>query len=356
MADKQLDQSKADAFAERILDTVNKGCLSLMISLGHRTGLFDRMSTLPPSTSEEIATAANLNERYVREWLGAMVAGEIVDYDPTTKRYSLSPEHAACLTRDSAPNNIAAYSQYIAQLGCVETEIVDCFHKGGGVPYSKFKRFHEIMAEDSGQTVIPAIMDHILPLVPGLITRLQQGIDVLDIGCGRGLALILMARHFPASRFHGIDLSEEAVAYGRNEAEKQNLHNVKFDQKDLTEFPLDDRYDLITAFDAIHDQKAPDKVLAGIHAHLNSDGVFLMQDISASRDVEKNITHPIGILIYTISCMHCMTVSLAQGGAGLGAAWGRETAEKMLKEAGFSSVTVHDLPHDFQNCYFVARP
>ena len=157
-----LDQSKAEAFSDRMLNTLNEGALALMTSLGHRTGLFDVMSDLPPSTSEQIANAAELNERYVREWLGAMVAGRVVDYDPENKTYQLPPEHAAFLIRAAAPDNMAVFAQYIPLLGTVEDQIVECFQKGGGVPYSAFGRFHEVMAEDSGQTVVAALMDSIL--------------------------------------------------------------------------------------------------------------------------------------------------------------------------------------------------
>ena len=224
-----LDQSKAEAFADRMLNTLNEGALALMSSLGHRTRLFDVMSELPPSTSEQIAHAAELNERYVREWLGAMVAGRVVDYDPENKTYQLPPEHAAFLIRSAAPDNMAVFAQYIPLLGTVEDQIVECFKKGGGVPYSAFGRFHEVMAEDSGQTVVAALMDSILPLVPGLIEDLEKGIEVLDVGCGSGRALNLMATSFPASRFTGYDFSEEAIATGQMAAQKQGLTNLRFD-------------------------------------------------------------------------------------------------------------------------------
>lgn len=115
------------------------------------------------------------------------------------------------------------------------------------------------------------------------------------------------------------------------------------------------QYGLITAFDAIHDQAKPREVLKGIARALRPDGVFLMQDIGASSEVRKNIDHPMGPMLYTISCMHCMTVSLALGGEGLGAMWGEEQAQRLLAETGFTQVTIHRLPHDRQNSYFVAR-
>jgi hypothetical protein len=143
-----FDSAKAEAFAGSLLQNLNHGAWCLMASIGHRTGLFDTMRELPASTVEDIARAANLNERYVREWLGAMVTAGVVDVDATSTFYSLPPEHAAMLTRAAGPDNIAAFAQFIAMLGNVEDDIVTCFRQGGGVPYEKFARFHAVLAED----------------------------------------------------------------------------------------------------------------------------------------------------------------------------------------------------------------
>lgn len=351
-----FSQERADSFSQKLLDTVNAGSLSLMISIGHRTGLFDTMANLPPSTSPEIANAAELNERYVREWLGAMVIGGVVDYDSSTRCYSLPIEHAAYLTRAAAENNMAVFTQYIAVMGQVEDDILECFRSGGGVPYSRFPRFHEVMAEDSGQSVLSSLFDHILPLITGMQERLQSGIDVLDLGCGRGKALIAMAERFPHSRFVGYDLSEEAIAYADAQAQMRNLKNIRFEVRDLSDYSQTSNlhsYDFVTTFDAVHDQAKPMELLKGIRRTLRPGGVYLMQDISASSHVQNNVNHPLGTLLYTISTMHCMTVSLAQGGEGLGTVWGRELAQTMLREAGFGKITIHQLAHDVQNEYYV---
>jgi len=349
------DPAKTAALSERVLGWLNGGALCLMTSLGHRLGLFDAMAGLPASTSPAIAEAAGLEERYVREWLGAMVTGGVVEYDPGTRGYRLPPEHAACLTRAAAPNNLAAFAQYLAVLGGVEDEVLACFRRGGGVPYESFRRFHEVMAEDSGQTVLPALFDHILPLVPGLSQRLARGIDVLDLGCGQARALLLLAARFPRSRFVGYDLSEEALAPAREEARRQGLSNLRLEARDAAGLDEESRYDLVLTFDAVHDQADPDGVLRNIHRALRPDGVYLMQDIRASSELEENLEHPLGPWLYTISTMHCMTVSLAAGGAGLGTCWGHQRARDMLRAAGFASFERHGLAHDLQNDYWVVR-
>ncbi len=350
-----MDDAKVEAFTDELVGILNHGALATMISIGHRTGLFDKLAELDAVTSDELADQAVLNERYVREWLNAMLVGGIVSYDPESKRYALPAEHAAALTRAAAPNNIAAFMQYVPLLGSVEDLIIECFEKGGGVPYEKFPRFHEVMAEDSGQTVLPALLDSILPLVPGLVERLETGIDVLDVGCGSGRALNLMAAHFPKSRFKGYDFSEEAITTAQAEVDAKRLGNVRFEVKDVTDLGMTDSFDLITTFDAVHDQARPDLVLKGICEALRPDGVYLMQDIKGSSYPEKNVDHPLASFLYTVSCMHCMTVSLAAGGMGLGTMWGREKARAMLRDAGFSQIEIKELAHDPQNDYYVIR-
>ena len=342
-------------FSNYLTDVMNKSSLAIMLSIGHRTKLFDVLSSLPPSTIKEIALKSNLNERYVKEWLGAMVTAKIFDYDSNSDKFSLPKEKSLYLTRENNIYNFAASMQWIPILAQVEDEIIECFAKGGGVPYSSYKRFHEVMAEESYQTVVASLIDHILPLVPNLIADLKSGIKVLDIGCGKGMAINLMAKHFPTSTFYGYDLSEEAIDGAKKEGRDMNNSNVFFKVHNILDLKVNDKFDLITAFDAIHDQPKPDLVLQNIYQSLSHKGVFLMQDILASTPLKDNISHPLGTFLYTISCMHCMTVSLSQNGAGLGAMWGKEKAVSMLREAGFDNIEVKTLPHDFQNYYYIGR-
>lgn len=356
---RAMNEGRLAAFEERLVGALNAGSLCLMTSIGHRTGLFDAMGDKPPATCARIAADAGLNERYVREWLGAMVAASVVEHDPDGGTYELPREHAARLTRAATPANFAVFTQYIGLLGSVEDDIVACFREGGGVPYSRYGRFHEVMAEESGQTILPMLREHILPIVPGLITRLEKGIRVLDVGCGRGRALNLMAEWFPRSQFVGFDLSEEAIDFARREAKSKGRSNIRFVVRDLSRFDMEAEpaaFDMVTTFDAVHDQAQPGAVLKGIRRSLDRSGVYLAQDIKGSSHHHLDRDHPLATMLYTVSCMHCMTVSLAQGGVGLGAMWGRETAERYFREAGFGSIEVHELPHDVQNYYYVCRP
>lgn len=287
MTTPNFDQNKAEKFAENLLMMMNQAALTLMLSIGHRTKLFDTLSKMPFSTSAEIAKKANLQERYVREWLNALVAGGIINYNAENKSYYLPREHAAFLTREASPNNFAVIAQFIPVLSHIEDSLVEAFIHGGGVPYEAYPRFHEVMAEESGQTILSALLDKILPLMDGMIQKLKQGIEVLDIGCGYGNALILMARHFPNSQFTGYDLCDETIEHAQKMIRERALNNIQFIQKDLSNWHENEKYDLITAFDVIHDQAKPGDVLKGVYRALKSDGVFLMQDIKTSSLVEK---------------------------------------------------------------------
>jgi ubiquinone/menaquinone biosynthesis C-methylase UbiE len=353
MNDSNFDQKKSEQFSESLVDVLNKSAIALALSMGHRSGLFAAMADLPASTSPQIAEAASLNERYVREWLGTLVTGRVVEYFPDDRTYRLPPEHAAFLTR-GGEFNMASSMQFIPLLGSIEDKLLECFKNGGGVPYSEFPRFHDVMASESDQTTVAALEEHILPLVPGLEKRLDSGIDVLDVGCGSGRAMIALAERYPNSKFAGYDFSDEGVGRARSEAKEKGLTNVRFEVQDAANFEVGSQFDLITSFDAIHDQADPKGMLRSISKALKPDGVYLIQDITGSSFLENNYDLPVAPFLYTISYMHCMTVSLAYGGAGLGAMWGEEKAVEMLNEAGFANVVLHHLEHDFMNTYYVA--
>lgn len=349
------DAAAAAAFTGELVGILNHGLLTLMISIGHRTRLFDVMSGLEWADPPTIAAAAGLQERYVREWLGAMTTGGIIEHDPAAATFRLPPEHAAALTRAAGPDNLASVAQFAAMLGKVEDQVVDSFHRGGGVPYAAFTDFQRLMAEDSAQVFDATLLDVTVPLVPGLGERLTAGIDVADVGCGSGHALNLLAEAYPASRFVGFDFSEEGVAAGRAEAADKGLQNVRFEVRDVATLTGPPAFDFVTTFDAVHDQAHPAEVLRGIHDMLRPGGSYLCVDVKAASDVAGNLDHPLAPFLYTVSCMHCMTVSLALGGDGLGAVWGEQLALKMLAEAGFRDVEVREVEGDILNSYYIAH-
>ena len=353
MATRELDEERQQAFAARMLDVLNGASLVFLTSVGHKAGLFDALSQLPPSTSEEIAEGAGLEERYVREWLGGMVVGGFVEYEPAGRRYVLPPEHAAFLTRAAGPENLAVFAQYYPLIGQVEQQVVESFRSGGGVPYSAYPHFQELQAEETGPVFDATLVDVVLPFAAGIPERLEAGIDVLDVACGAGHAVNVMAAAYPESRVTGFDFSEEGIALARKEAKRLGLANARFEVRDVAS--VKGEYDLITTFDTVHDLARPAETLRAVHAALRDGGVFLMGDIAASSELEENKEHPMGPTLFTFSVFHCMTVSLSQGGPGLGTVWGEQRAEVMLREAGFGSVEVNHIESDPMHVYYVCR-
>ncbi|MGZ5397233.1 MAG: class I SAM-dependent methyltransferase [Mycobacterium sp.] len=353
--DSGVHADTTEEFAERIVGAIDSASLAILLSIGHQTSLWDTLAKLPPASSAQIADAAGLNERYVREWLGGVVAARVVDYDRTAQTYALPRHRAAVLTRAAGPDNLARVAQFIPLLAEVEQKVIGCFRSGGGLSYREYPRFHTLMAEESGQVFDAALVDVILPMADGLPELLGAGAEVADFGCGSGHAVNVMAQAFPVSRFTGIDFSDEGLGVGRAEAARSGLENASFVARDVAQFDAVDAYDVITAFDAIHDQAHPARVLENIYRALRPGGVFLMVDVKASSNLEDNVGVPFAPYIYTVSTMHCMSVSLGLDGDGLGTAWGKQLATSMLADAGFVDVQVRELESDPINNYYIAR-
>jgi SAM-dependent methyltransferase len=346
-----LDEARVEAFAGRLLELYTGGMLSHMVDIGHRTGLF-AAAAAGPATSAELAARAELEERYVREWLGAMVTGGIVDYDPTPGTYRLPAEHAACLTGRGAAN-LAPISRLGTHLAKHVDAVTRAFREGGGVPYAAYRpEFTDVMDALGRGVFDELLVDAYLPLVPGLTERLRAGARAADVGCGTGHAVVLLAAAFPASSFVGYDLADDAIARARSEA--AGLANARFEVRDAARLEVTEPFDVVFAFDAVHDQAAPAAVLERVAAALVPGGTFVMVEPRASSNLEDNLANPMAPMLYATSTLHCMTVSLACGGAGLGTAWGEQRARAMLAEAGFTDVVVHEAPGDPLNALFVA--
>lgn len=342
------------AVAERMIGLLNAGGVAVLLGIGHQLGLFETLATLPPATSQQIADAAALDERYVREWLAGLVTAGIIEHEPGPGRYALRADHVPFLTGPT-PDNLARTFPLIALMGQVTPLVREAFRTGGGLAYADYPGFHDGQGEESRAVLDHTLLDVTIPLT-GEAERLRAGIDVVDVGCGQGHAVNLLARAYPESRFTGLDFESSVIEVARAEAASWGLTNATFITCDVTEPPKEAAYDLVTAFDTIHDQARPATVLANARRALRPGGTFLMVDISASSDLEKNRGLPWAGFLYAISTFHCMSVSLGQGGDGLGTVWGVELAEQMLHEAGFSTVEVITVEADPLNAYFVARP
>ena len=347
-------QISADVYANRIGRTVNSGFVSLMISIGHRTRLFDVMASLPPSTSNDIAIAAGLTERYVREWLAAMTTARIIHYDVRTGTYFLPIEYAAVLTRAAGTGNLAPAAQLLSMLAEVEDMVVAGFHGGGGVMPEAYERLHELFALEKRQQIDEDYVDALLELMPGMDVRLAAGGCVLDAGCGDGVLLLTFARMFPRSAFRGYDISREAIDRANERVDEAGLQNIEFTVGDIASLDEPRSYDLILGMESIHEQAFPRLVLRNIANALKRDGMFLMQEIAASSHLSRNVENPYAPMLYALSLLHAVPVSLAQDGDALGRMWGEERARQMLQEAGFVKTRFDGIASDPMRYYCVA--
>ena len=347
------DRKRVQEFARNLFSHYTSGIVTLMVDIGHRTGLFEAVAK-GAGTSGEIAERAGLDERYVREWLGAMATSGILQYEPASQTFLLPPEHAVVLTGTSS-RNLAAGSQALAMLAKRLGKVAECFRSGGGVPYSEFRPDFTEYQDASWRLLYDGLLiKSFLPVAKGLPERLAAGIRAADLGCGTGHAIILMAREYPRSDFVGYDIAEDAIERARDEARAMGLANARFEVADVTRLPAEAKFDLVTSFDAIHDQRDPAAVLRTAAAALAPDGLYFMVEPRASSNLAENLGNPFAPWIYGVSVLHCMTVSLAVGGAGLGTAWGEQTARKFLADAGFRSVEVVDAPGP-QNSIYICR-
>jgi ubiquinone/menaquinone biosynthesis C-methylase UbiE len=359
-------EEKRENFSEKMTRILNDGAINLAMAIGYRTGLFDVMDTFEnPQSIESLAQKAGLNPRYLREWLGVMVTGQIVELSrgkDGENQYYLPKYCGDLIARRSGNSNLGVYTQEIPLLTiCAMEAVIRGFTTGEGVAYDHYPQFQAFMSQLANAKHRQVLVDKFLPSVDNgrIVRNLKSGIQVCDLGCAEGVALMIMAREFPQSRFVGVDFSQEAIDEARRQVKRQQIENLEFMKLDAASLSdsmsLRGFFDYVTAFDAIHDQTQPMEVLRGIYHILAPGGLFSMVDIAAGSNLADNLSHPMGPFLYAVSLMHCMPVGLVDGGAGLGMMWGREKAVEMLKQAGFQKVQVCKMPDDPFNHHFSCR-
>jgi 2-polyprenyl-3-methyl-5-hydroxy-6-metoxy-1,4-benzoquinol methylase len=351
------------SFSEKMIDILNYGAINLAMAIGYRTGLFDVMDAFDsPQTIDKISEGAGLNSRYVKEWLGVMATAEIIELsqgENAENRYFLPKNRGDLITRRAGNSNLGVYTQEIPLLTrCAMEAVIDGFNTGEGVPYDHYPKFQAFMSQLANAKHRQVLVNTFLPSVDNgrIIQQLESGIQVCDLGCSEGVAVILMAEAFPQSRFVEIDISSEAIDEARRQARQQKIENLDFWVQDAADLKskreMKGLFDYVTAFDAIHDQTRPLDVLRGVNHMLTPDGRFSMVDIAANSNLADNLAHPMGPFLYTVSLMHCMPVGLEGGGTGLGMMWGRQKAVEMLRDAQFQKVQVLEMPDDPFNLHF----
>jgi hypothetical protein len=343
----------AGAFLDKLKASYQGAMLTMLLDVGHRTGLLVAAAQAP-ATAAQLAVTTGLSARHIREWASGLAVAGVMTYDAQTQQFAFPAEHAMWLTGNRY-TNLAPVAGMVIGLAPRADEVIEAMRTGGGVPYESYRPHFTHAMDQVGRARYDALLVRAyLPNAPGLTERLSVGATVADVGCGTGHCLNLMAQAFPNSTFTGYDFSGEAIALARVEATNMGLTNATFEVADVRSLPAD-AFDVVFAFDAIHDQADPAGVLGEIRAAIRTGGEFFMVDIRASSNLEDNIGEAGNVIIYGTSLFHCMEVSLAQGGAGLGTAWGKQLATSMLHDAGFESVVIHDIEADPSNCIYVCQ-
>ncbi len=341
-------------FVRRILRAYADAELTMLIHLGHVTGLWSTL-TDGPGTSRQIARRSHQDERYVREWLHGVAAARIVAYDARTRRFSLAPARARALSGPSIYN--MAPGSLMIHLGAKNLErVAAAFTTGEGVPYSAYlPEFPRIMEEMNRRRVEALLVSGYVPLLPGLSEALARGIRGADFGTGSGHVLHRLAQAFPRSRFLGFDRAAAPLARARAQAKSLGLGNVRFVRTDASGLRRFGPFDLITMFDAIHDLGRPEATVRSVVRALRPGGWFLAQEPRASSVLLDNIGRTGARFLYGVSVTYCLPVSRSDGPGGLGTCWGEQRAKALLRRSGLTGLRVHEAPGNALALVFTGR-
>jgi 2-polyprenyl-3-methyl-5-hydroxy-6-metoxy-1,4-benzoquinol methylase len=350
-----MDMKKVEELAFRVVGDMGGAFVMALGYIGDRLGLFKAMAGAGPITSVELAQKTGLNERYVREWLRAMVACEYIDYDTASERYVMTPEQAFVLANEDSPMFVGGGFHFTAPSIQNTQKVMDAFRNGGGISYSEIgDEIPRAIERFFRPGYVNFLVKEWLAAVPGLIPKLEKGATVGDIGCGRGQSTVTIAKAFPNSRVLGIDYHQPSIEYARKLAADEGAQNVEFVAAAADKIPADRKYDLICSFDCIHDMVDPLATLKAIHEVLAPDGVYVWSEPNASDKAHEN-RNPLGRTFHSISPLHCMTVSLAYNGAGLGTVIGEAGAKRLADEAGFSSFERLPIQNPFNQFFALHR-
>ena len=351
----QLDWDKVKAFAFQTMTDIGTAMHGALSYIGDRLGIFKAMAGAGWISSAELAASTGLSERYLREWLGAMAAARYVEYDPATRKFLLPPEHAMILAKEDSPFFFGGFIQGIANIA-MAPKVAEAFKTGKGVPQSEYP---PDTVEGIERGTAPMFQHHLvrkwLPAMPQVVASLTDGGSALDVGCGSGRAAIALAKAFPRALVFGYDSHPESIERARANARAAGLikDRIAFEAVDCTKLPAE-RWDFITTFDVVHDSVDPVALLKSIRQALKPAGTYLMLELNVSANLEDNL-NPMGRMMYSTSTLYCMTVSLAQGGAGIGAVMGEPKARELCAQAGFTRFRRLPIDDMFSALYEVRR-
>jgi SAM-dependent methyltransferase len=337
-------ESKAERFAGKLMEDLGAGLRAPLSYIGDRLGIFKAMAASGPVTAGELAQKTGLHARYIRAWLEAMTAAEYITYTPSDKKFLLPPEHAAVLADEESPFFMGGGLQGLLPAAMITPKVQAAFRTGRGVAYEDYMPdFFESMSRWSAPGFKHRLVQKWIPTMPEVERRLREGGTAADVGCGQGLASIVMAKAFPKSRFWGYDPYAPVIERARADARAAGLADrVTFEVVDGARLPSRN-FDLITTFDVLHDSVDPEAIVRSARMALAQNGTYLASEPSLSPKLEENI-NAMGRMFYAASLLYCMSVSLGQGGPGIGSDVNQDMVRRWGEAAGFSRI--RELPVD----------
>jgi 2-polyprenyl-3-methyl-5-hydroxy-6-metoxy-1,4-benzoquinol methylase len=351
-----MDKDKVKAFADRVFADMAGAMTAGMGYVGAKNGLFRAMAGMGSMRLEEVVQATGLHSRYVDEWLKGMTSAGYLDYDPSAQTYRLPDEHAFLLASEGTDHYMAGLFYMAPVLLGVAPEVAKAFKQGGGVHFEEFGADGVIGLDliNRGQYE-HRFTSYWLATLPHVITRLDEGGRVLDVGCGAGRVCLAIAKRFPRAEIVGLDPDLESIRQAQAAAAASGFADrIYFHATTTTDLVRGNGFDLITACDCLHDFAAPDTTLRSMRQLLKPDGTLFIIEPKAADHLEDN-RNPVATMFYGFSIFHCMTQSLAEGGPGLGTCLGPRRTEALVRDAGFRQFDQLDIKSPV-NLFYAARP
>ena len=354
------DPKALQAFAGKVSGSVTAGMNVALTFVGEQLGLYKGLAAIGPATSQQLADATQLSERWVREWLYQQVCIGQINFDEAAIEFSMSPEAKAVLADPEHPAYLGGMIHSVVAMYDTLEHLPECFRTGLGQSFDdkgeacacgiermsrKFQQLH--------------LVPDLLPSTEGAVAKLTEGALVADVGCGAGVAMIEMAKAYPNSQFIGYDISMNALGRARNNVREAGVKNVQLHNPIDQPLPEDGSFDLITTFDVVHDSTHPQVLIEAIKASLKPDGTWLCADIQGKSSFAENLKeNPMATIAYSFSVMVCMSSGLSvPGGAGLGTLGFPESkAREMTAAAGFSRFRRIPFEGDIFNAFYEIRP
>ena len=334
---REIDSSKLESFVNRAVGDLASAYGGVMVSLGHKLGLYKSLACAGPLSAGELAARSGCAERYVREWLNAQAAAGYVDYHAASATYELTPEQAMVLADEDSPVFVPPAWNVPASMWFDEDKALDAFRTGRGVAWGEHDpRMSCGVAAFYRNGYRASLVPQWLPALEGVVPKLEAGIAVADVGCGHGHSTVLMAKAFPNSRFHGFDAHAASIeAARRNAAEAGVSDRASFEPSGALNY-ADRQYGLICFFDCLHDLGDPEAAARHARETLAPDGTVMLVEPYAHDRTEENF-NVVGRLYYSASTTICCAHALSEGGRMvLGAQAGEARLAAVFRKAGFT--------------------